>query len=232
MPNICDFSMQVTGKNKNILEFYNSLDAEYDYYNVKKIPGKHFFRVSDLYIHDQEYIDLMKDPEEISSFKIDGECAWSVYNCMLPGKNTYYSDMKKSIEASKRDPLNPTTPIFHGTNLLIESQKLNLIIEVFSEEGGAGFHEHYVIKEGKFIIKESTKYKAIHYSHLEEYNQEHGTEYTLQDFNGDVYLEIGGFEWEFGDYSNYVWEESSAKSLIKKYLINNNIDYKWRDSNA
>lgn len=138
MPNYCDYDMRVVGKKENVDEFINVIKADYDY--GKEIPAtsKHLFRVFGVDVLD-DYCYTKEDGRY--SCDINGYCAWSVYVCMLEGIQTYYNDLKERYPDK-----------FMGTSLLKLSKELNLDIEVFSDEPGVGFREHYLIKNGEFLI--------------------------------------------------------------------------------
>lgn len=66
------------------------------------------------------------------------ECAWSVYSCMCAGNHTYYG-------AGEDKTL---------TTLEEISRDTMTYIEVFSEEVGIGFTEHYIFDKGCEILAE------------------------------------------------------------------------------
>lgn len=64
------------------------------------------------------------------------DCAWSVYSCMCSGEHTYYGDGKNAAL----------------TTLQEISEENGVFIEVYAEEIGIGFREHYVYDNGKEIV--------------------------------------------------------------------------------
>ena len=164
MPNYCMYEMKVNGKMENIDKFISYLKSNYNYNaNPPKIDAdKHLFRVFEANIVEKEENDGY--PYCI----INGECAWSVFSCMFSGEHTYYDLVKKDHEKD-----------FKGTTLEECSKELELDIEVFSEEPGVGFMEHYLIKNGDVIIDDCEEYR-------EEYNEE-----------TNEYDTIGGIEWDY-----------------------------------
>lgn len=158
MPNLCSFSMLVKG-HKNDLETVNQiLHADYNYHDGKLVScnaEKHLFRTWVLHSEFDETLE------------VSGECAWSVYSCMLEGGHTYYDKLQDYEN-------------FRGTTLLEISKTYNVDIEVYSEEPGLCFQEHYVIRNGCLEVEEEVPY-------YENYNEETG-EYESE----------GGFgSWEF-----------------------------------
>ena len=133
MPNICSYSMRIKGSKEAIKRIMGCLTGDYDYEEGAEKPAhKHFFRVFDA--------EQIKEPKKVDGEKyvvtIWGTCAWSVYSCMCSGEHTYYNDQMHN-------------PNFNGTTL--EEQSKDCEIEVFSEETGNGFSEHYIYKYGECI---------------------------------------------------------------------------------
>lgn len=123
MPNYCDFNMHVRGRKEDIDEFIGVM-LDYD------LP-RHFWRV-----FEAEQTLCHTDENNMTVVYIDGYCAWSVYTCMCTGVHTYANDVAEE----------------RRTSLQKESERLNLDIEVYSDEPGVGFQEHYLYKNGKEII--------------------------------------------------------------------------------
>lgn len=109
-----------------------------------------------------------------------GDCAWSVLTAMQN-----YGGRHPSLES--------------------ETGRLGLVVEVYSSEPGIGFQEHILIAMGSVIISDCVDYSE-HWvegpEHLEEYNQEYGTDFTpdMLDENGDVC--IGGYGDSYGDFAD------------------------------
>jgi len=66
------------------------------------------------------------------------ECAWSVYSCMCAGNHTYYGTGEDRTLTTLRE--------ISGDN--------RVCIEVFSEEVGIGFTEHFIFDKGCKILAE------------------------------------------------------------------------------
>lgn len=200
MPNICYYSMRIQGKSNDVEEVVKTIKAYYNYDTLEFSHTQHLFRVFEA--------DIIEDYEEddIRSVQIDGECAWSVYSCMMSGKHTYYDIFKDDFKDD-----------FRGTTLTKLSKETHTMIEVFSEEIGVGFQEHYLIKHGQFLIKESIPYYEIDKDELEEDNIT--IEKRIEQINeeiipmgeqafamdnvkdeGDVYIVGGVGNWDFESY--------------------------------
>lgn len=114
-----------------------------------------------------------------------GDCAWSVLTAM---REEYRADAP-SLES--------------------ETERLGLVVEVYSSEPGFCFQEHYIFVKGNCILDDCVEYEEHwidSFNSLEEYNKEYGTDFTedMVNDNGDVC--IGGFGDEyanFKDMTNY-----------------------------
>lgn len=185
MPNYCSYTMRVAGKKKeNVEEFIKVIQADYNYLANKFTAPRHLFRV-----FEAESEDIVENNGKFSTM-IYGNCAWSVYSCMMEGPATYYSDCIHEYNEN-----------FKGTTLVQESMLLNLDIEVFSKEPGIQFSEHYLIQNGEIIIDDETLYQEHYleaYGDFEEFVEETGYDGTEEDLNAsdDCYI-IGGFEENF-----------------------------------
>lgn len=186
MPNYCNYSMKVKGSATNVDEFIKIIQVDYDFDdNGQCNVDRHFWRVFEADVTDENIEDGYKE------VIIQGYCAWSVYSCMFNGPNTYQS--------------NHPDPKDGGTTLPLESARLQLDIEVFSEESGDGFMEHYLIQNGEFEINDCVdfvEYCTDDYETVEEMNTDLETDITQEEFdyaneNCDGYVRRGGFEWDF-----------------------------------
>lgn len=130
MANVCIYSMTIKGELQDIKEFRKIMEYKH--------PDKLCFsRVFEDSIYDEKH-PKTKDNKYIDTFY--GECAWSVYTCMLDGENTYYNKNKDNKNTN-----------YKITNVLLESKRLNLEIEIYSEEYGYNFEEYFYIKNGELI---------------------------------------------------------------------------------
>jgi hypothetical protein len=183
MANNCFYQMQVQGAQENVDEFIKIIKANYYYDdNGKCNVDRHFWRVFEACV-DDEYVKNC-----IKTAMISGDCAWSVYSCMCDGKWTYQDQFKDDS----------------GTTLKIESERLHLAIEVYSEECGCAFMEHFVFVNGEQLIDECVdwnEYPAYDYESVEELNEDYGTNFTQEEFEGNEYLQVGGMDWDFSDWT-------------------------------
>lgn len=105
--------------------------------------------------------------------EIVGTCAWSVYTAMRD-----------------RDYVNEET-------LESLSELYNIEIEVYSEESGCQFQEHFYVDKGNIVIDDCEDW-AIYYfedqAELDDFNAAHQSNYSLYED-----IEVGGIE-------NKCWE--------------------------
>lgn len=184
MPNICFGYITAIGRKDCLEEFANILNAHYDYNDMTFSHKPHMFRIFDVY--DSEY------------YKIDGlryqadfmiECAWSLSSCMFNHHQySYYQTIKDTYKEN-----------FFGTTITEVAKKLNLQIEMSSEEGGMGFQEHYIIDNyGNVLENECYNYFEEYigeYDSFNDYVDEYDNEprITEEEFNkaknnGDSYV--------------------------------------------
>lgn len=177
------YSMCVKGKKENINEFIKVIKAGYDYGAMEFDHDRHFCRVFEAYYEEIE--DLGNGLAQVI---INGDCAWSVNSCMF--EDGYYSSLKAAYPNE-----------FRGTTLPIESKRLGLDIEVFSEECGMCFQEHYVIINGDVIIDECVdwyEYCIDEYKTKEEAEEDLGIEITDEEWEEHEFISRGGFgDWNF-----------------------------------
>jgi hypothetical protein len=159
--------MCVVGKKEKVEEFIKVMKADYDYGNMVFSYDRHMFRV-----FEAEYDEVEERYNDMYQVIINGYCAWSVATCMLEGG--YYHDIKQRYPSG-----------FRGTTLLIESKKLNLDIEVYSEEPGCCFQEHYIIIKGDLVCDECVEWSEIW---IDDYE-------TKEEAESDLEIEITDEEW-------------------------------------
>lgn len=200
MPNYCYYEMRVKGKPENVNQFILSLQSDYGYTPVEisnriltyprgkmliypndnnrrvfkvrqQISSPHLFRVFEANVNETECFCLPPDENGDIIRDISGYCAWSVYSCMFEGRCTYYNDFMRDFGIRYIG--------FFGTTIPKLSRLLNLDIEIFSEETGVCFQEHYRVTNGNIIINDE-----VHI--IVDFDEE------TQEFNTQ-----GGFDWKF-----------------------------------
>lgn len=185
MPNYCNYSMCVVGKKESVEEFIKVMNAGYNYGTMEFDYDRHMFRVFEAVNDEIEEID-----NEKFRTVINGYCAWSVHSCMF--EDGYYGDIKRDYPDN-----------FRGTTLPLESERLGIDIEVFSEESGMCFQEHYIIIDGELVREETTDWEEIwveDYETKEDAEEDLGIEITDEEWaegQSEGYFTRGGFAWDF-----------------------------------
>lgn len=134
MPNLCDYELKIRGSKEAIQRVVDCLKANYNY-DTGEVPHEHFFRV-----FSATESDLVKNKDGTFTQDIYGDCAWSVEECMV-SKGGYYGKLKRSHPK-----------LFKGTTLAKQSRDCE--IEVFSEEPGMRFSEHFLFKNGNCLVND------------------------------------------------------------------------------
>ena len=128
-------------------------------------------RVFEANVNETECFCLPPDENGDIIRAVSGYCAWSVYSCMFEGEHTYYNDFMRDFGIRYIG--------FFGTTIPELSRLLNLDIEIFSEETGVCFQEHYRVTNGNIIINDEV--------HITVDYDEETQEDNIQ----------GGFDWKF-----------------------------------
>lgn len=174
MANNCAYNMKVVGNRKeDVDEFLSMMDYSHP-------EGKFFARIFEAYPYN------FKEENGKYAMFIAGDCAWSVYSCMCGGIFTYYTDNQKNDNQI--------------TNLAIETKRLNLKVEIYSQEPGVGFAEHIIYDNGECVEMEETdfeEYWDLDNMTIEEFEQEHGITLSMEQIytlETDGYIAIGGYD--------------------------------------
>ena len=150
MSNWCSFKIVSSSKKKiNLSKFKNYFSyCDEDSKNEKFIPRTSIYKISKIIKKDDNYIRIL-----------EGDCAWSCKACMLDIDFLCYNVSKKD-EWQNIISLNEIC------------KECSVEAEVFSEEYGIGFMEHYYVNsEGKLLVNEHCSgdnpddfYGGSHYS--------------------------------------------------------------------
>lgn len=187
MPNICTASLVVKGRKDCVDEFIRILKSEWDPETKLFTHYPRFCRIFDTEIFEYFSIDALYYVASINF-----TCAWSVYSCMMKGEDTYYNDHPDDEKEIK------------VTNLEDISKKYNLDIQIWSDEPGFGFEEHYHIVSGTFLTFKEYEYDIISLDDFKEYDDKlpiSEEEYNIAKSKNEPFLYNGEHpEWEF-DFS-------------------------------
>ncbi len=181
MANLCNFSMRVRGQKEDIEKFYNAMSQKGNIYMGRGGEA------------DIDY----EDEGEYYTAWITGWCKWSVVSAMVDNAISmrtepnmwYFGD---GVDASQ----------FEFITLIEACQRWNLDMEVYSEEPGCCFQEHYMVIDGELVIDdcvEWNEYCIDDFDTKEEAEAELEIEITDEEWNsGEAFIGRGGFgEWDF-----------------------------------
>lgn len=172
MTNNCLYTMKVIGNSeKDIDTFVGMLTYE----NMEK----YFSRIFSADPYDKVC------ENNRWSVMVAGDCAWSVYSCMCDGDYTYYT--------SRGDT--------HLTNLAEATEELGLVVEIFSQEPGIGFAEHYIYDNGECLVSAEEDYQEYwndgEFDTAQEFMEEYDldlSEEQIRQLEEEGYVSIGGFD--------------------------------------
>ena len=164
MANLCSLLMKVRGNKEDIIQFHKALNQE----------GK-------IWMGRGAETDLVF--EEDGAAFMQGTCKWSVISALVDNAISMrnepnlwaFSDEDKDLEF---------------ITLFEACKKWNLIMEVYSEESGCEFQEHFICDKGDVICEECVEW---HEYDISEYVTKTAAEDELD-------IEITDEEWEREDW--------------------------------
>lgn len=164
MANECSYEMKIVGDKEDRQKLVSYLKADYDYKTVDDklvlkscSADKHFYRVFEAGVTDNN------DDENYTI--VNGACAWSVFTCMFKDVGTYYH----SLSEQRKD---------RAAHMVEVTKELNLTVEIFSEEPGCEFMEHFIVDKGEMKLDLCVDYKETYNEELDEYTTQGGIEWT------------------------------------------------------
>ena len=178
MANICDFSMCVKGTHDDIEKFYNAMTQN-----------------GNIYMGRGADAEIQYENEERRAF-IDGWCKWSIWSSLIDNAISMRNEPDKwsfgdNVDKSKLEFI----------TLIEACRKWNITMEVYSEETGCCFQEHYIIINGDVELDECVDYYEYYLGDFytkEEAEEELGITITDEEWDNDEFISKGGFEdWEF-----------------------------------
>lgn len=176
MANICDFVMRVRGAHDNIEKFYNAMSQN----------GK-------IYMGRGASAEINYEDDRVA--EIHGWCKWSVVSALIDNAISMRTEPGRWLFDEDVNELEFIT--------LIEAcQRWNLDMEVYSEESGCCFQEHFMVIDGELVIDECVEWNEYcidDFDTKEEAEAELGIEITDEEWNsGEAFIGRGGFgEWDF-----------------------------------
>ena len=183
MANLCFFELRATGfkneKDKNAFLSVFSNDSG-------KTPTGCDTKMPYMAIYETE---LTIDGNTVI---LTGDCKWSINTSFT--RNGFYKDKDKNSNYTCLEDL---------------SEKYGLYIEVYSEECGFCFQEHYIFENGQVICEDSVDWSEHFIGDYDTYEEWQKSDDFCEDVseddfdsakkNGDSYVEVGGYEWNFDD---------------------------------
>lgn len=176
MANICSFSMYVKGNKDDIQSFYNAMCQNGKFYMGRGADAE---------------IVLYED-----CANIDGWCKWSVQSALIDNAISMRENpgawyFGENVDVSQIEFI----------TLFEACQKWNLDMEVYSEECGMEFQEHYRFVDGKLVVDECVdwyEYYLGDFETKEEAEEELEIQITDAEWDEREYISRGGFEeWHF-----------------------------------
>ena len=176
--NICSFSMFVRGEAEDIKCFYNAMCQNGNIYMGRGADAE---------------INL---DEEDGSAHIDGWCKWSVQSALVDNATDMRNNPGKWYWGENVDPSK-----LEFITLWEACREWNIDMEVYSEEGGCCFQEHYVCIKGDVICDECVEwyeYFIDDYNSKKDAEEELGIKITDDEWACRDTITRGGFEsWDF-----------------------------------
>lgn len=177
MANVCSFIMCVKGTHDNIEKFYNAMSQN----------GK-------IYMGRGADASIQHNDEEGNAF-IDGWCKWSIQSSLIDNAvsmrenpNSWY--WGEGVDASTLE----------FVTLWEACERWNLDMEVYSEEPGCCFQEHYMYIDGEVTCDcvEWNEYCLDDYETKSEAEQDLEINITAEEWAEGGFISRGGFgSWDF-----------------------------------
>jgi hypothetical protein len=169
--------MKVRGNKEDIIQFHKALTQD----------GK-------IWMGRGAEADLEFEGDDLAS--MSGWCKWSVVSALIDNAISMRTEPERWYHAPGEEE--------HEYITLYEAcKKWNLVMEVYSEEGGCQFQEHFLCDKGEVIYEECVEweeYDIYDYESKEEAEEELGTKFTDEEWKNeeDGRITRGGFEsWDF-----------------------------------
>lgn len=177
MANNCFYDMRVAGKKETVE-------------SVIEFVKNHSYDGCDVYDENEPSAEYEKD------VFINGDVKWSVMTAWNTDKYYKYPRSEFAISTSKGDKVAGVTDTELQERIMRADEerrkgpsildfKDGVSIEIFSEESGMGFAEHFIIKNGEIVVDDTRHFSEIYNEEDDTITQKGGyAEYDF-DFNPD-----------------------------------------------
>ena len=148
MANNCTYEMRIAGKKETVEKIY-------------EFAKEHSYTFCEIFMELDPNIE--EESEYEADMRICGDVKWSIVAAWNMDK---YKPRDKYIEEALKDPGTPVNiktlysnmeeERIHGPSIL--DVKGEYIFEIFSEEAGNSFQEHYIVKNGELLVDDAREY--------------------------------------------------------------------------
>ena len=177
MANLCSFLMKVRGTKEDITQFYMALNQK----------GK-------IWMGRGAETDLGFEDDETAF--MSGTCKWSVISALIDNAISMRTEPDRWYKDEDWENREYIT-------LYEACKRWNIVMEVYSEEGGIGFQEHFICDKGEVLCEECVDwevYDIYDYETKEEAEKDFDTKFTDEEWanEDDGRICRGGFgDWIF-----------------------------------
>lgn len=153
MPNYCSYTARIVSKRKQSVERFLAI-LNYKDYGLKDSRGLYLARTFSAECED----GILKE-DGLFYADVYGDVAWSIHTCWIGGTASYHNDAtNKYPDGDPKFSVWNYRDGIHYSNLIITIPELckllKCAIEIWSDEGGIGFQEHYLIdSDGDPVIE-------------------------------------------------------------------------------
>ena len=178
MANICSFVMKVRGDKNDIEKFCKAIQQE-----------------GNIWIGRGANIDIDFEDDDLAC--LTGDCKWSIQSALIDNAISMRTNPDRWHFGSGRDANE-----FEFITLYEACERWSIVMEVYSEECGCQFQEHFICDKGTVLCDDCVEWEEYwldDYETKEEAEEELGVEFTDEEWESrDDRITRGGFkDWNF-----------------------------------
>lgn len=180
MANICSFVMKARGSKENVEQFHKAMRQE-----------------GNIWMGRGADVDLtFEDDGEDGAFYMSGWCKWSILSALIDNAISMRTEPNMWSKEEGWENREYIT-------LYEACERWDIIMEVYSEEGGCQFQEHFICDKGKVLCEDCVhweEYDIYDYDSREEAEEDLGVKFTDEEWanEDDGRICRGGFpNWDF-----------------------------------